>query len=200
MVVDDDLNHLALVSHILEPIGFSVVVAGTAELALDMLKDITPDLFVLDIDMPGQDGWSLAKQLRNSELIGVPIIMISGHAKDAEAPTPQLSLYDAFISKPYNLDDLVVRLSELLKIELDLSQTPPQSKAKQSPLSQSDVNALIRLAQTGQASGLRDRLQTLSEAASCPTPLLATLKMQLAAFDLAGMVRTLEQEVIYDDA
>lgn len=200
MVVDDDLNHLALVSHILEPIGFSVVVAANAELALDMLTDITPDLFVLDIDMPGQDGWSLAKQLRANELTGVPIIMISGHAKDEDAPTPQLSLYDAFISKPYNLDDLVVRLSELLKIELELAQKPATDPDKMRPLAQSEVNVLITLAKNGQASAIRERLHALTEAAACPAPFLATLNAQLAAFDLAGMVRALEQEVTYDDA
>jgi len=117
MVVDDDLNHLTLVSHILEPLGFAVVVAHSAELALEMLTDIAPDLFVLDIDMPGQDGWSLAKHLRSGDLVSVPIIIVSGHANDAAAPQPKLALYDAFVAKPYNVDDLIVRIADLLKID-----------------------------------------------------------------------------------
>ena len=193
MVVDDDLNHLALVASVLEPLGFSVVVAGSAQLALEMLRDIAPDLFVLDIDMPGQDGWSLAKQLRSGDLVGVPIVIISGHANLAEAPERRLTLYDAFITKPYNLDDLVVRLADLLKIDLELAnETRVSSDIAALPPSRDALQELIELAKDGNASAVRAQLAIFDETAAMPEALLHMLRGRLSAYDLPGIVLLLE--------
>ncbi len=194
MVVDDDLHHLALVNHVFEPLGFAVVTASNSETALDMLSDIRPDLFVLDIDMPGQDGWSLAKQLRGGDLVGIPIIMISGHAKDADAPTAQLSLYDAFISKPYNLDDLVLRVAELLRLELKLESEIVKVPDEYHGIASEHARELIGLALSGQATAIRDRLAELERTQSCPPALLESLKNQLASFDLKAMADHLEAQ------
>ncbi|MEL6640712.1 MAG: ATP-binding protein [Pseudomonadota bacterium] len=193
MAVDDDLNHLAFVSSVLEPLGFSVVVAGSAELALEMLTDISPDLFVLDIDMPGQDGWSLAKHLRSGDLVGVPIVIISGHANLAEAPEQRLTLYDAFISKPYNLDDLLVRLADLLKIDLELeSETRTSTNDAALPPSRVALEELIELAKQGNASAVRAQLAIFDDTAAMPEAMLHALRGRLSAYDLPGIVRLLE--------
>ncbi|WP_420863504.1 ATP-binding protein [Algirhabdus cladophorae] len=192
MVVDDDLHHLTLISDVFEPLGFGVVTASNAEMALDMLSDIKPDLFILDIDMPGQDGWSLAQHLRDGALVAIPIIMISGHAKDAEAPTPQLALYDAFIAKPYNLDDLLIRVAELLKIELKLENTVIRHDKSGTGLEASETSELITMALSGQATALRTRLNELETAQACPPELLATLRENLASFDLKAMADNLK--------
>lgn len=195
MVVDDDLHHLALVSHVFEPLGFAVVTASNAEIALELLADFIPDLFILDIDMPGRDGWSLARHLRDGVLVGVPIIMISGHARDAKMPTEQLVLYDAFIAKPYNIDDLVIRTAELLKLELKLRNDAVEIQDQPSELSAEHATFIVELALSGQASALRQFLSELEETKACPTQLLATLKAQLTSFDLNGMARQLEVDV-----
>ncbi len=187
MVVDDDLHHLALVCNVFEPLGFAVITAPSAELALEMLAEFTPNLFILDIDMPGQDGWSLAQQLRDGTLVGVPIIMISGHAKDAETPKAQLALYDAFIAKPYNLDDLVMRTANLLKLELKLQDDITDEPIHAAALSSRKARELIKLALSGQANAIRRHLQELEDTKACPEPLLTTLKGQLASFDLKAM-------------
>ena len=194
MVVDDDLHHLALVSHIFEPLGFAVITAASAEIALDMLADFTPDLFILDIDMPGQDGWSLAQQLRDGTLVGIPIIMISGHAKDAETPKAQLALYDAFIAKPYNLDDLVMRTANLLKLELKVQDDRTSEPTHATALSSRHATDLIKLALSGQATAIRKHLQELEDTQACPEPLLTTLKGQLASFDLKAMAQELKAD------
>ncbi len=194
MVVDDDLNHLALISHVFEPLGFAVICASDAETALELLTDFRPDIFVLDIDMPGRDGWSLAKELRSGTLVGIPIIMISGHAKDAEKPRPQLALYDAFVSKPYNLDDLIIRIGELLKLEFILEQDETGDQQSKTSLSGQDAKTLIQLALSGKASAIRAQLIQLETDHACPEPLMARLKSQLAAFDLQGIAKELEDQ------
>lgn len=197
MVVDDDLNHLALVAHVLEPLGFAVLVADSAELALKMLSDFRPDLFVLDIDMPGQDGWALARHLRDHELARVPIVMISGHANDAESPQGRLALYDAFISKPYNLDDLVFRLADLLKIDLTLETQDPEDWTL-SPPNHAALGDLIELANTGQAGALRSQISDLVNGDTLPPDIARSIQMKLSDYDLPGIARLLK-ELEHDD-
>ncbi|KIN72021.1 hybrid sensor histidine kinase/response regulator [Sulfitobacter guttiformis] len=192
LAVDDDLNHLSLVRSVFEPLSFIVVTAPNAEVALEILSDITPDLFVLDIDLPGQDGWTLASHLRSGALVGIPIIMISGHAMDAEKPTRQISLYDAFVSKPYNLDDLVMRVAELLKLDLTF-ETPVGPAAETSQKLQAfHPSELIPLVRSGQVNEIRKRLLELEKTQVCPPELLLALKECFASFDLKTMALLLE--------
>lgn len=194
MVVDDDVHHLALVADLFEPIGFTVVTASNAELALTILEDFTPDLFVLDIDMPEQDGWSLAQNLRGGTLVGIPIIMISGHAKDAEMPLSRVALFDAFISKPYNVDDLVVRVAEFLKLDLRLHGDEVADLEIRRDLSPEIAADLISFAHNGNAGAVRDLLVLLEAEQACPALLLADLKTKLEKFDLNGIVFHLESQ------
>lgn len=194
MVVDDDAHHLTLVTNLFEPLGFSVVVAASAEVAQEMLTDITPNLFILDIDMPGQDGWSLAQDLRASGLKTIPIIMISGHAKDVERPNPHLALYDAFITKPYSLDDLVFRAAGLLKLDLKTQTDDDDGTPIAAHLASHTAEHMIELARTGQASNLRRMLAELETERACPPAILSRLNKYLAEFDLAGIAEALESE------
>ena len=62
MVVDDDPVVRGLLSDILVPLGFNVLEASDAESCLDELESCSPDLFILDVSMPGMDGLTLAKK------------------------------------------------------------------------------------------------------------------------------------------
>lgn len=193
MVVDDDLNHLKLVANVLEPLGFAVIVADTAELALEMLSDITPDLFILDIDMPGQDGWTLAKHLRDGALMTIPIIIISGHANDASTPKPKLSLYDAFIAKPYNLDDLIIRLADLMKIDLELESSKKLKLTHSDEPRPASIDDLIELAKDGNVAAVRAQLARMDAENLLSDRLINDLRRKLSTFDLPGIARLLEE-------
>ncbi|WP_227268463.1 hybrid sensor histidine kinase/response regulator [Roseobacter weihaiensis] len=193
LVVDDDLNHLALVDSFLSPLGFAVLTATNAEQALSMLDDITPDLFILDIDLPGQDGWELAEGLRRGAHRSTPIIMISGHAMDGKRPSPELALCDAFIAKPYNLDDLLVRISEILRIELVFKDAGPLKVKPHVQLSEAERLELIELARNGMARILTDRISELAEQGSLRGPMLVRLSKMASVFDLPGIADVLEE-------
>ncbi|SMX33226.1 hybrid sensor histidine kinase/response regulator [Actibacterium lipolyticum] len=196
LVVDDDRNHLTLTEHFLEPLGFLVLVANSADAALDMLSDITPDIFILDIDMPGRDGWELAECLREQGHRATPIIMISGHALEARKPDARGGLFDAFIVKPYNLEDLVFRIGELLRLELNREPSPP--RATQRPIAAKDITALLEDARIGHATGVRRKLDELRESTGVPEPTLSKLLSRLDDFDMPGITRLLEE--LYKDA
>lgn len=193
LVVDDDPNHLELVANFLSPLGFAVLLAPTAEQALTMIEDITPDLFILDIDLPGQDGWKLAERLRAGAHRATPIAMISGHAMDGRKPSPEIALCDAFLAKPYNLDDLLVRLAELLRLELIVKDAAPPESVKSGDLSAQDRDALISLARDGMARALTDKITELAEQGSLRGPMLARLNKMASVFDLPGIVDVLEE-------
>ncbi|ABG33074.1 hybrid sensor histidine kinase/response regulator [Roseobacter denitrificans] len=195
LVVDDDANHLNLVDSFLSPLGFAVLTATTAEQALTMLEDITPDLFVLDIDLPGLDGYSLAEKLRKGDHRSSPIIMISGHAMDTRAPSTQVTLCDTFIAKPYNLDDLLLRIAEILRVELVYKQKPASHSHESVALSDAERRELISLARNGMARALTDRIADLAERGSLRGPMLVRLNKMASVFDLPGIAEILEEDV-----
>ena len=193
LVVDDDLNHLALVDNFLSPLGFAVLTASNAEQALYMLDDIKPDLFILDIDLPGQDGWTLAAKLRKGAHRSTPIVMISGHAMDEQRRKPEVALSDAFLAKPYNLDDLLARMAQMLHLKLILDDATPPQTARVSALSDADRADLIALARNGMAKALTDRIAELAEEGSLRGPMLVRLNKMTSVFDLPGVVDVLEE-------
>ncbi|KCV83856.1 two-component hybrid sensor and regulator [Actibacterium atlanticum] len=194
MVVDDDLNHLSLVENYLSPIGFSVLQAPNAELALEMLHDIRPELFILDIAMPGMDGWQLAQALREGMHATTPIIMISGHASDAQKPVARSALCDAFIAKPYNLDDLLQRICALLKVELLSEQaTPSAPPAPPLVLKRSDALHILELADIGHTKAIRDKLSALEAAGEIPPDLSLSLRRRIDQFDMTGVRKLIER-------
>lgn len=193
LVVDDDLNHLALADHFLTKLGFVVLMASSVHLAEQMLADATPDIILLDIDMPDRDGWSFARQLREGERRSIPIIMISGHANEGGLPRLERSLHDAFIAKPYNLDDLLVQIAELLKVTLELETKERGDLLKSAELSALDATDIIDSAVIGHATGIRKKLETLKSHRRCPPLLISRLEYLLDQYDMEGILREVRE-------
>lgn len=192
LVVDDDLNHLTLTDHFLSNLGFVVLVASSADLAEQMLLEATPDLIILDIDMPERDGWSFAEDLRSGNWPNIPIIVISGHADEEGMSGPKVALHDAFLAKPFNLDDLLMQVAELLKVTLMLETEIDAAKPTQPDLTEADRAALLESAALGHAAGVRDCLQTLRSENRGSPGLLDLLEKRLDRFDMAGIAEALE--------
>jgi DNA-binding response OmpR family regulator len=192
LVVDDDLNHLQLVDYFLAPIGFAVLLASSAEQALEMIEDIAPDLFILDIDLPGHDGWHLAQMLRNGAHRSTPIAMISGHAMDTDKPSPELKLCDAFLAKPYNLDDLLVRIGDLLRLDMITDAHSDAYQTQSGTLTDFERAELISLARDGLARALTDRIDALESSGALTGETLTSIRRAAHQFDMAAVVAGLE--------
>ena len=80
LVADDDPFHRGLIEDLLVPLGFVVLTAADAAECLRVAAQTRPDLFLLDIAMPGMNGWQLARQLRSSGFATVPVLMVSAAA------------------------------------------------------------------------------------------------------------------------
>src|ERR1700750_2913073 len=82
LVIDDDETIRAVVRRLVEFAGASVTEVETGEDGLRALYVERPDLVVLDIDLPGLDGWQVLERIR--QLTDVPVVMLSGHADELE--------------------------------------------------------------------------------------------------------------------
>jgi excisionase family DNA binding protein len=115
LIVDDDERIREFVRVNLEMDGYSVREAGSAEEGLAVLDDEPPDLILLDVMMPGVDGWEMLQRVHERHGMGaIPVIMFSGQADstndDAVARGAQ-----GFLGKPFNPQDLITRTKELLR-------------------------------------------------------------------------------------
>lgn len=115
LVVDDEPDIRTLVQEILEDEGFEVDVAGDAESARQRVGDATPDLVLLDIWMPDEDGITLLKEWKEERQASFPVIMMSGHGSvETAVEATRLGAYD-FIEKPLSLAKLLLTIKHALE-------------------------------------------------------------------------------------
>ena len=113
LLVDDDPNISRLVQLYLEKEGFEVKTAARGDDALSEFRKLPPDLMLLDVMLPGMDGWQVLKAIRKTSTI--PIIMLT--AKD-ETFDKVLGLElgaDDYITKPFDTKELVARVKAVLR-------------------------------------------------------------------------------------
>lgn len=124
LVVDDDPNICELIRIYLEKEGFQVAVCHDGRKAVEAFKEQTPDIVILDIMLPGLDGWQVCREIRR--LSDIPIIILS--AKD-ETFNKVLGLElgaDDYMVKPFEPKELVARIRAVLRRFERHEDTPEQ--------------------------------------------------------------------------
>lgn len=115
LIVDDEKNILSSLKTALSIEGFEVVLADSGESALQILTRTTVDLVLLDVKMPGIDGLTVLKMIRE-KYTALPVIMMSGHGNIKTAmEAVRLGAID-FIEKPLSSERLIVTISNVLKL------------------------------------------------------------------------------------
>ena len=126
LLVDDDPNIRQLVNLYLVKEGFEVAMADRGDTALDAFRQAQPNLILLDLMLPGMDGWQVCREVRKTS--NIPIIMLT--AKD-ETFDKVLGLElgaDDYIVKPFDMKELVARIKAVLR----RFQQPDQSQEHKS--------------------------------------------------------------------
>src|SRR4051794_19912195 len=113
LAVDDDPRLLRLVRVNLERAGFVVNTASNGAAALEQMAAEPPDAVVLDITMPGIDGFALTQQIR--EISNVPIIMLTAMSEQSQKVRGLEIGADDYLTKPFDPDELVARIRALLR-------------------------------------------------------------------------------------
>ena len=113
LLVDDDLTLLSVLSRRVSRAGYEVRTASSGSATLKQLEGTWPALLVVDLMMPGMDGFELCRRVK--QLADLPIIVLS--AVDAsEAKVSALELYaEDYVTKPFDPDELVARIQRVLR-------------------------------------------------------------------------------------
>ncbi len=118
MVVDDSLTVRKITSRLLVRAGYHVETAKDGVDALEKLKEILPEVMLLDIEMPRMDGFELTKLMRSDEKTrSVPIIMITSRAADKHRDYAMGLGVNAYLGKPFQEDELLEQIASLLPVK-----------------------------------------------------------------------------------
>ncbi len=123
--VEDEEHIQQLIKYNLETNGYKVSTFGSGESLLEGLKNGTPDLFILDIMLPGMDGLEICRQLRTSPATkGIPIIMLTAKSEEFDKVLGLELGSDDYITKPFSVRELVARVKAMLRRSGPASQSP----------------------------------------------------------------------------
>jgi len=113
LVVDDDRHILRMMHIILETEGYQVLTAADGKTALETFDTQSPELVLLDVKMPGIDGYTVCRQIR--AFSQVPIIMITAKAEVEEKANGLDAGADDYITKPFSVQELTARIKAVLR-------------------------------------------------------------------------------------
>jgi CheY-like chemotaxis protein len=118
LVVDDNQANCSLMSNILEPLGFKVVIAENGQEGLDLARKLQPDLILTDVFMPIKTGFVMALELRQIKgLKDIPIIALSASTLELVQEKSLLAGCAAFLPKPIDQHKLLATLGKYLHLE-----------------------------------------------------------------------------------
>src|SRR5919198_4268015 len=113
LVVDDDPRILSMMRRVLQLDGYEVVLAPNGDAALDAIRRDGVDLVILDLMLPGRDGFEVCRTMRQES--GVPILMLTARDEAADKVTGLDCGADDYVVKPFNPDELLARVRALLR-------------------------------------------------------------------------------------
>ena len=113
LVVDDDPRILRLVGHYLQREGYSVRMVDSVGEAREQLSVLSPNLIILDVGLPGEDGFTFAREIRAQS--DIPIIMLTGRDQMVDKVVGLELGADDYITKPFEERELLARIRSLLR-------------------------------------------------------------------------------------
>ena len=115
LVVDDYQDAREMYAEYLQFSGFRVAEAKNGNEAVDQAFALKPDLILMDLSLPGMDGWEATRRLKADEATKhIPIVALTGHALAGASEGARKAGCDSFVTKPCLPDDLVVEVRRML--------------------------------------------------------------------------------------
>jgi DNA-binding response OmpR family regulator len=162
LIVEDDNDTAEVVSLLLETAGYQTVMVDSGSIALNEIQNSTPDLVLLDLNLPDIGGIDVLKQVREHSFL--PMIILSGFTQERDKVNALEAGADDFLSKPFSPEELVARVGALLRrvewtpipeprlvvrqLELDLARRQATMKGKKLHLTPIEYGILVTLMRT----------------------------------------------------
>lgn len=196
VVVDDNEDHRELMRQVLSPLDFVVLTAQSGPECLTLIEGVQPDLFLIDISMPGMSGWQLVTKLREAGQTA-PLIMLSANIGDGTVAGAGEDNHNDAIAKPVDIRHLCDRLAVHLGLKWiydpDLPPAPiPQPPAQIVHPGAIHIKDLQRLGEIGYIRGIEAKLADLARNTN-NLPFTQELGTYVQAFDLAGYAHFLKR-------
>ncbi|MGH9346816.1 MAG: response regulator [Vicinamibacterales bacterium] len=117
LVVDDYQDAREMYAEYLQFSGFRVAEARNGNEAIEQAFALRPDLILMDLSLPGLDGWEATRQLKSDERTRhIPVVALTGHALAGASEGAKKAGCDSFVTKPCLPDDLVVEVRRMLNV------------------------------------------------------------------------------------
>jgi signal transduction histidine kinase/CheY-like chemotaxis protein/purine-cytosine permease-like protein len=199
LVVDNERVDRELLLNILSPLGFEVAQAESGPECLDLYDSFKPDLILMDLAMPGMDGWEASYILRRKRLSEVPIAIVSANAFDKGMDNPAGIRAEDFFIKPVNVYELLDWIGARLALQWTLR---PASDSVQNAgagsvaavaaapmlLPPADSMAALReLIRIGYVRGIQNKLEEISALDTRYQPFTDIMRNFAARFQLDAM-------------
>lgn len=118
LAVDDNRLIQKMISDILEKAGYRVVTASDGYEALDKVRSVKPDLILLDIEMPGLNGYEVCNRLKcDEECQDIPVIMLTSRSAEKDKMAGLATGVDEYLSKPVQPKELIYIVEEVLELK-----------------------------------------------------------------------------------
>jgi len=143
LIVDDDRPSLKMTAFLLREEGYTVFTADNGHEALRMIDEKTPDLLILDVMMPGMDGWEVTRQLRRST--NLPIIILSAKGETSDRVFGLDLGADDYLAKPFEPSELIARVRAVLRRAEAFTFGEPQSQLNVEGFRLDPVNNTVSL-------------------------------------------------------
>ena len=199
LVVDDDINQRSLMSDLLKPIGFEVLLAKNALRGFDQLQENDVDLVLMDVRMPEMNGWKMVKMLRERHY-KMPVLMVSANARDAEYNLQAEGYHNGYIAKPINLEALLGKIAQLLNLQWLYEEFDSPVKAATVPstndkpvVTSEQYQALIALAEIGYLSGFKDKFTEIESQYHYPENSASQIKAYVEVCNFPKIIEYLNE-------
>ena len=136
LAVEDEKDILLIIEHHLQRGGYEVIRAETGEKAVELARTELPDLVLLDVMLPGIDGFEVCRSLKSGALTSkIPIVMLSARGEEADVVTGLELGADDYVTKPFSAKVLMARLNNVLRRKHELSKYEGERIVKRGLLS-----------------------------------------------------------------
>ncbi|SMH62632.1 hybrid sensor histidine kinase/response regulator [Azospirillum agricola] len=205
LVTDDDMAHRNLIGEILGELDFTVVKAADGPSCLTLAEQHRPDIILLDISMPGLNGWEVARLLRRTGHEAATIVMVSADTREdraalSPAALPPEAPHDGFVAKPVSIPKLLACLGKLRPIAWEYEQPAPpgDATAARPGFAESDlppqhhIAELLHLGRIGYVRGMQAKLAEIAAAHPDLGAFVGRMRTLVANYDLNQYMATLE--------